>query len=168
MNNEQYWLMSKFVYEYLPKEKHLDILDVGSYDVNGTHRGNFENPNWTYTGLDTEEGPNVDITALDEYNFGLPDESFDVVISGSTVEHVKNIFLWIKEIARVTKKGGLICIITPTYITEHRFPVDCWRIMPDGMNYMFEVAGLKNIKAEIDGSANEKYPFTVGIAKKGD
>ena len=167
MNNEQYWLMSKFVYEYLPKEKHLDVLDVGSYDVNGTHKGNFaDNPNWKYTGIDVEAGPNVDIVAINEYNLGLPDESYDVVISGSTAEHVKNIFDWVKEIARVTKKGGLVCIITPSRIDEHRFPVDCWRIMPDGMIYMFEVANLINIRSEID--YNTSFHLTVGVAKKGD
>ena len=164
MNNEQWWLMSKFVYQHLDKEKTIKILDVGSYDVNGTHRKNFDNPTWTYVGLDTEAGENVDIVAIDEYNFDIPDESFDVVVSGSTAEHVKNIFLWIKEIARVTKKGGLICIITPSRIDEHRFPVDCWRIIPDGMIYMFEYANLINIKSEID--YNTGFHFTVGIAKK--
>lgn len=165
MNNEQYWLMSKFAFEHLSKEKSLKILDVGSYDVNGTHKNIFiDNPNWQYIGLDVAAGPNVDIISIDEYNFGLEDDSFDVTISGSTAEHVSDVFAWIKEIARVTKKGGLICIITPSRIDEHRFPLDCWRIMPDGMSYLFKIANLETISIAID--YNTSFYFTVGIAKK--
>ena len=165
MNNEQYWLMSKFAYEHLSKENNLKILDVGSYDVNGTHRSIFfNNAKWLYYGLDVEAGPNVDIVSVDEYNFGLDDNSFDVTISGSTAEHVRDVFAWMKEIARVTKKGGLICIITPSRIDEHRFPLDCWRIMPDGMSYLFEIANLEAISIAID--YNTSFYFTVGVARK--
>lgn len=167
MNVESYWLMNGFIYQYLSRDKGLKILDVGACNVNGTHRPLFakiNNPNWEYTGLDLEPGKNVDVVAKSEYDFGLDDESFDVVVSGNVAEHVKDVSLWIKEIARITKVGGLICIITPSRIDEHRFPVDCWRIMPDGLIYVFEVAGLDIIKVAID--YNTSFRFTVGVAKK--
>ncbi|MFA7044577.1 MAG: hypothetical protein WC186_09550, partial [Bacteroidales bacterium] len=36
------------------------------------------------------------------------------------------------------KKGGLVCIITPFSVPEHRYPIDCWRILPDGYRYLLE------------------------------
>ena len=42
-------------------KSHLRILDVGSYDVNGSYKTLFTSPTFEYTGLDMESGPNVDI-----------------------------------------------------------------------------------------------------------
>lgn len=137
MHKESYDLMKYFTEKYLDKNLHLEILDVGSYDVNGNFRQLFENPNWNYFGLDIIEGPNVDIISKGEYDFGIEKE-FDVVISGNCLEHVQSPWKWIKQIEKVTKKNGLICIITPFSIGEHRFPVDCWRILPDGYKYLLE------------------------------
>jgi len=168
MNQESRDLMLNVIYKNLKPNQHYDILDVGSYDINGTHKPIFaNNPLWNYVGLDVTPGPNVDLVATSDYNFGIADESYDVVISANTVEHVKDIFSWIKEVARVAKKGGLICIISPTYIKEHKYPIDCWRIMPDGMSYLFEIANLEIISCEIDlKGALDSFLFTVGIARK--
>ena len=165
MNKESYDLMASFVSQNVSPNVKTRILDVGSYNVNGDHRPLFNNPNWEYVGIDLEPGPNVDVIARSEYSFGLEAESFDVVISSNVAEHVRDIFAWIKEIARVTKKGGTICIITPSRIDEHRFPLDCWRIMPDGLVYMFQIAKLHIVKTvQID--YNTSFRFTVGVARK--
>lgn len=115
-----------------------NVLDVGAYDVNGTYRPLIEGKGWHYTGLDMAAGPNVDIVTPDPYRFPLPDDGFDIVLSGSTMEHVGAIWLWIPELVRVLRPGGLLAIVTHWQFPEHRYPVDCWRIMPDGMRYLFE------------------------------
>ena len=138
MHKNSYEIMKRFVKRYLDPNKKLKILDVGSYDVNGSYKDLFNNPNWEYTGLDIEKGPNVDIVEKGLYNFGLDKESYDVIISGNCLEHVQAPWLWIKEIEKIIKKKGLICIIVPYNIAIHRFPLDCWRILPDGMKYLLE------------------------------
>lgn len=118
------------------------VLDVGSYDINGTYRALIEGRGWEYTGLDLENGPNVDIISPDPYAFPLPDAKYDVVMSGSTMEHVQAIWRWIPELVRVLRPGGWLLIVTHWSFPEHKYPVDCWRIMPDGMRYLFEQTGV--------------------------
>jgi SAM-dependent methyltransferase len=137
MHQYSYHIMKYFVEKYLDKNQKLEVLDVGSYDVSGTYKSLFQNPNWNYYGLDMIKGPNVDIVSRSEYDFGL-EEQFNVVISGNCLEHVQAPWKWIKEVYNVTKKGGIICIITPFSLGEHRYPVDCWRILPDGYMYLLE------------------------------
>jgi len=132
--------MRYLVDTYLDKNRVLDVLDVGSYDVNGSYKSLFENPNWKYSGLDIAEGPNVDFISKGLYDFGL-EKQYDVVISGNCLEHVEAPWKWIHEIEKVTKKGGIVFIITPFSAGEHRYPVDCWRILPDGYRYLLEKEG---------------------------
>jgi SAM-dependent methyltransferase len=118
------------------------VLDVGAYDVNGTYRPLVEGRGWSYLGLDVAAGPNVDVVAADPYRFPFEDGEFDVVLSGSTMEHVEAIWRWVPELARVVRPGGLLAIVTHWQFPEHRYPVDCWRIMPDGMRYLFDETGV--------------------------
>lgn len=130
-------IMNYFIEEYLDKNHELDILDVGSFDINGSYKSLFFNEKWNYTGIDIVVGPNVDIISKSEYEFGVK-KQYDVVISGNCLEHVEAPWLLIKEIEKTVKKGGLICLITPFSIGEHRYPIDCWRILPDGYKYLLE------------------------------
>lgn len=116
----------------------VQALDVGAYDVNGTYRPLVTSLGWSYVGLDVSAGPNVDVVSRDPYHFPIFDGSFDVVMTGSTMEHVEAIWLWVPELVRVLKPGGMLAIVTHWQFPEHRYPVDCWRIMPDGMRYLFD------------------------------
>lgn len=131
-----YKIMSDFIDLYLDKSAKLNIIDIGSYNVNGTYRDLFARDNWTYTGLDMSAGPNVDIVTSDPFNWPVEDNKYDVVISGQCMEHVTAPWLWIKEVERICKPGGTIAIIAPAKCVEHRYPVDCWRVLPDGMRYL--------------------------------
>ncbi len=129
--------MSWFVQTYvdsLNQNTPLRVLDVGSYDVNGTYRHIFNYPKFEYFGLDIEDGPNVDIVVKNPYNWDiLETDSFDIVISGQAFEHIEFFWRTMEEMTRVCKKGGLICIIAPSEVVEHRYPVDCYRFYADGM-----------------------------------
>lgn len=116
----------------------VSLLDVGSFNVNGTFRPLVEGQSWQYTGLDVTAGPNVDVVADDPFSFPFPNNHFDVVISGSTMEHVTAFWRWIPELVRVLKPGGFLAIHTHWQFPEHRYPVDCWRVMPDGMRFLFD------------------------------
>jgi SAM-dependent methyltransferase len=129
--------MEWFVQQFLSPEKGgqpIKILDVGSYDVNGSYRQFFPQPQFDYTGMDMVPGPNVDVVLHNPYDWeSFATDSFDVIISGQTFEH--NEFFWVTltEMARVLKKGGVLCIIAPNQVHEHRYPVDCYRFYTDGM-----------------------------------
>lgn len=139
-----YELMQSFVRDYVVGTN-LYVCDVGSFDVNGTFKDLFIGHR--YVGLDVVEGPNVDVVSEELYKYPFADETFDVVISGSTLEHVQDMKQWIIEVGRLVKKQGFVCIIAPAIHfcgrRNHRHPVDCWRIYPDGMRYLMEVAGIE-------------------------
>ena len=83
-------------------------------------------------------------------------------------------FPWLvfNEIYRVLKPEGITCIIVPSAGPEHRYPIDCWRIYPDGMRSLCKFSGLTclevktewNPKIYEDGS--EIWKDTTLIAKK--
>lgn len=163
MHAESYQLMGEMLRRV--RRPTADVLDVGSYDVNGTFRPLIEQRNWRYTGLDQTEGPNVDVVAEDPFHFPFADNSFDVVISGSTMEHVTAFWKWIPELVRVLRHGGFLAIHTHWQFPLHRYPLDCWRVMPDGMKFIFDETGLLeqyDIRIanhmDIIGSAFKVYP----------
>ena len=69
--------------------------------------------------------------------------AYDLVISGQCLEHVENPFRLVAEMARVLKPGGLMLLTAPWQHPIHRYPLDCWRILPDGMRALLADAGLK-------------------------
>ena len=120
------WFVDTFI-----SKKNLKILDIGSQDINGSYRLLFGEHN--YFGLDMEPGRNVDIVVNNPYTWNVDADSFDVVISGQAFEHIEFFWITMSEMARVLKKDGLLCIIAPREFVEHRYPVDCYRFLTDGM-----------------------------------
>ena len=128
MHEDSYNTMKRLVGEHA--DGCTTVLDVGSYDVNGTYRDIFLPP-WKYTGCDVSSGPNVDLVMENEYSVPAPEQAFDLVICGNTLEHIRNPFIAMQEMARLTSK--LLIIGAPFIHPEHRYPLDCWRFLPDGM-----------------------------------
>jgi len=77
-----------------------------------------------------------------EYDIPAPDAAFDIVVSGQVIEHVRKPWIWMKELARVCARGGVVVTVNPVSWPYHEAPVDCWRIYPDGMRALCEEAGL--------------------------
>jgi len=137
-------------------KSHLRILDVGSYDVNGSYKTLFTSPTFEYTGLDMESGPNVDIVPATPYCWSeIEDDSFDIVISGQVIEHVEFFWLTMSEIVRVAKEGALICLIAPRGFDQHRYPVDCYRFLADGMVALARYTKLDVLHAHCDAMPTE-------------
>ena len=125
------------------------VIDVGSYDRNaGSYRPVVEKMGGTYTGLDLEAGPNVDIVVPDSDDWSTLVEPAEIVISGQCLEHTRMPWLWIKAVVSVLQPGGMLLLIAPWQWKIHRWPLDCWRILPDGMDALFEWAGLERIHTE--------------------
>lgn len=152
MHESSLFQCKEFIVNYLLDFEELMIADVGSYDVNGTYRDLFfiGGSHWGYVGLDIQPGPNVDIVIPSGENdewFPMYKRMFDVVISGQCLEHVPKPWKWIKQIASITKPGGLVWITAPHTWGFHEYPKDCWRVWPDGLRALFDEAGLEVIEA---------------------
>jgi len=146
MHDTSMKLMEALVEKYLAGGTDLSVLDVGSMDVNGTYRKLFDRPGWKYTGLDIKAGRNVDIVVDGEWS-QVADNSYDIVISGQCLEHVKMPWKWSKLVYRVCRPGGMCVVIVPWSYRQHRFPVDCWRVLPDGMiSLMSEWTGFETVE----------------------
>jgi SAM-dependent methyltransferase len=127
------------------------VVDYGSMEHAagpGTYRPLMP-AEWTYIGCDLSDGPNVDVVMPGEYDTGLADGSADIVISGQCLEHTKNPFRAVSEMARILAPAGVMILIAPFAWEIHRFPVDCFRFCPDGMEALMENAGIATVLAEI-------------------
>lgn len=82
-----------------------NVLEVGSLNINGTVRDNFENCN--YVGCDLDLGPGVDL-AVQGQELKFPDESFDVTASAECFEHNPFWKETFENMVRMTKPGGLV------------------------------------------------------------
>lgn len=99
--------IKKAIPEYF---KNVDVLDIGSLDINGNNRHLFEN--YTYTGVDIGPGPNVDIISNGhEFN---PGKQYDVVISSECFEHDKFYPETLNNCIRLTKSGGIFLFTCAT------------------------------------------------------
>lgn len=139
------WLLRKW------GSRAATIVELGSKDVNGSYKPLFTHPGWTYIGIDVEAGANVDVILKDPYRWQeIAPVSVDMIVSGQTFEHIEYIWLTILEMRRVLRPGGFIYIIAPTSGPEHRYPVDCWRIYPDGFRALAKFADLEVLNVEAD------------------
>jgi SAM-dependent methyltransferase len=127
------------------QHERLRVLDVGSGCPKRTLscRDVFVPPTFEYTGLDLEEGHNVDYVPSDPYRWSeLGDESFDVVVSNQVFEHIPYFWITAAEMARVLAPGGLVVVVSPSAGRPHRYPLDCWRFYPDSWAATCAYVGL--------------------------
>lgn len=149
MNDFAMGLVRAFADEYVKAGDR--ILDVGSLNYNGCHREIFAERGCEYVGLDVVAGDNVDFVPASHYQWDeLKDDSFDVVVSGQTFEHIEYPWLTICEMARVLKPGGHIYVGAPSIGSIHHHPLDCWRINPDGMMALAKWARLEVLSIGTD------------------
>jgi SAM-dependent methyltransferase len=146
------------------------VVDVGSYNVNGTYRSLFGNMT-RYIGLDMASGPGVDMVLKDPYLFPFDDASADLVVSGQAFEHIEFFWRTWLEMVRVVKPGGHIILIAPSRGYEHRFPKDCWRFYPDGFAALAKLGGCELLHVATDwepAPEEDSGPWgdTVGVFRK--
>ena len=147
-------LFEKYAIQYF--EKNQSILEIGPVE-NPTYYSklvNMSSLKWHTLDIKEYSGKGeinpLHIVSQEEYNYPIEDDTFDIVLSGQVMEHVKNIWSWVDELKRITKKDGLIIIISPISWPYHEAPVDCWRIYPEGMTTLMEEKGLKVITCQFE------------------
>jgi SAM-dependent methyltransferase len=100
--------------------------------------------------IDIRNDPRLTYVAESEYSFPLADNTFDVVLSGQVMEHVRKIWKWMPELARVCEVGGLVITINPVSWPYHEHPYDCWRAFPEGMRALYEDSSLEVIESTFE------------------
>ena len=82
------------------------VLEVGSYNVNGTVRPLFARTSH-YTGLDVRDGPGVDVVR-DIRDFDA--EPFDVIVSCETLEHDADPLGMVRAMRKLLAPGGALIL----------------------------------------------------------
>ena len=171
MHVSSYQHMEDLVNRHLSPTSRISVVDIGSYDVNGSYRTLFGNPDWSYTGVDLESGPGVDLVLKSPYKLPIPSGSVDLVISGQAFEHVEFFWMTWLEMIRVLKPGGMIFLIAPSRGPEHRYPQDCWRFYPDGYHALAKFGGCEMVEVSTDWEPHPDpgsgpWGDTVGVFRK--
>ena len=147
MHDSAFNHMYDFKMKYLGKDFSGKVVDVGSRDINGSFKSLFEKCD--YLGIDIVPGDNVDLVLKNQYDWKeIESNSVDVVISGSTLEHIEDDRAVMHEIARILKPKGLTCIIVPSKGHKHCLP-DYRRYQIDDMRMLAESANLRQIECRI-------------------
>lgn len=138
----------------------LDVLDVGSYDVNGTLRPVVMEllPNARYTGIDKVAGPNVDfVMDVETLPSALYAPVNDLVLCANVLEHTENPFDAVDNMRLLLRPGGWLIVTVPWNIHCHNNP-DRWRISPEGMEVLFR--GMLGFRSEFyDGDVRDTWAF---------
>ena len=140
----------RLVNKWYNPEMPMKVLDVGSYDVNGTVKEVLPK-HWEYLGMDIVPGPNVDIV-VNNKTFPITTESMDLVISTSCFQYVTNPFRLAKSLYKCLRPGGMIFIcaahnerdgligLPKELCPNEDTTFDCWRFLKDGMRAVLEEA----------------------------
>jgi len=137
MHESCYLIFKTFIKNYTNNKKTYSILEIGSKNVNKNNKKTYSEILKTcgilynYTGLDIEDGDNVDIVTNEEYKYPIDSNTYDIIICSSVLEHVPFFWETFLEIVRITKKNGLMFFNTPANGRIHKYPLDCWRFYPD-------------------------------------
>ena len=98
--------------------KDIDILEIGSLDVNGNMRNLFDFCK-SYTGIDLEEGPNVDLV-LNGTDIHKLNKKFDIIISCECFEHAKDWKIIFERMCQISKPNSFVVIsVASTGRVEH-------------------------------------------------
>lgn len=103
-----------------------------------------------------EEVINLDIFPFKEVNLvtdatklPIKDNSVDMIITESTLEHIPDVELAIEEICRVVKPGGLVYISIPFLMPFHASPNDYFRLTHEGIKHKF--AAFQEYRSGMNG-----------------
>ena len=138
------------------------ILEIGSRDCGGTPRHWFtEGPDGvpvryehavpterfpSYTGIDIVQGNAVD-RVMDAHHMEFADESFDIVISTSHMEHDSDPFQTMREVNRVLTSGGYFIFTAPSWRGQpHHCDHDYWRFTLEGAQLLLRIGNISELE----------------------
>jgi SAM-dependent methyltransferase len=128
----------------------IRLLEIGPDAFPSAYAQLVNDETISWDTLDMGDGRDLTYAKVGEYSFPIPDDSYDVVLAGQVLEHVRKIWVWVRELERVCKKGGYVILINPVSAPFHEAPVDCWRVYPEGMRALLEDTNLRIIDTRFE------------------
>ena len=116
--------------KYFTSNENVLVVEIGSQDVNGSLKEVCPS-HFKYIGVDFIAAKNVDVVLTDPYSLPFGNDSVDIVVTSSCLEHSEMFWLVYTEVLRILKPHGIFYINVPSRGDYHRYPVDCWRFYPD-------------------------------------
>jgi SAM-dependent methyltransferase len=102
------------------------VLEVGSYNVNGSVRPFFLGVE-DYVGVDITPGPGVDVVLTTPTRLPFPDARFSVLVSTEMLEHAEFPALVVAEMFRVLRRGAPLLLTTRSEGFGYHNPPDYHR-----------------------------------------
>lgn len=142
------------------------VLEIGSYNVNGSVRELFDQVGF-YVGVDTREGPGVDVTRHPgcPLPFAPAARGWDVIVSTEMLEHDPRPWLTFEHLAFVTRPATMVVITTRGFgYGRHDQPADYWRFSEESMRILFDDAAIKPLYIGPDSDPASPGVFALGYA----
>ena len=137
-----------------------DVLEVGARDIGHDYASLFIHSR-SCTTANIEQGDAVELLMPGPYNIPAASESFDLVVTGQTLEHVANPFRLMREIHRVLRAGGYVIAIAPSVGRWHG-EKDYWRFGPNAFEAIAEECRFQVYADWIDDQSEWRDHVFVG------
>lgn len=148
-----------------PPPLYADVLEVGSYNVNGSVRELLPHVH-RYVGMDRREGPGVDLVAnIETWDPDAPSHGyFHLVVSTEMLEHTERPWLAVDNMARALRPGGRLILTTrgPGF-GLHEHPGDFYRFTPDALGVLCWDAGLRECLVSWDPDPGSPGAFVTAV-----
>lgn len=142
------------------------VLEVGSYDVNGSVRPHIESLGPSrYLGVDAGPGPRVDqVVDCERLTDSVGAGCWDVVVSTEMLEHVRDWRTCMTQMAAAVALNGLLLITTrgPGF-PYHPYPEDHWRYTTTDMRQILSRLNLAVLAVDED---DYRSPGVLALAVK--
>lgn len=116
--------------------------------------------------LDIQPIEGLTYRAIDPYNYPIQPGEYDVIYSTQVAEHVPEVWRWVRELVRITRRMGIVITVCPANWPFHECPQDCWRIWPDGMRALYLSAGLEVLDVDCISLGEPDIYDTYAVGRK--
>jgi SAM-dependent methyltransferase len=130
------------------------VIEIGSYDVNGSARSIIEPMGPAeYVGVDIVDGCGVDVVCTaEEVRDRFAGQQYEIVVSTELLEHVLDWRKVISNLKNLCAPGGVVLITTRSKgFVYHGWPYDFWRYEPSDMEAIFSDFEIEALESEHPG-----------------